>query len=775
MEEGKYPIQEASECIKLLSLVRRSLHWDYVFFFTIEHPTNHQHFMFNNMQQTVGWLKSGQPNDELVYKTPYCLFGSQGAALHEEAGAHPLDFRISMRIKASDTGWSLVSSAERDLPSFQKILHDHAVKECYFGGIMTDKCLAPIVKDTQHVVPNVRTIIFSDGICPKNDETVTNMLEQLSDIDVEWISSEEMLNLGTSTYASPRRYSTYRRRSSTASETLGRLPTESDSTNSMGMDSNIPGGTHILKKWLKIQGQSTRQCHDIRPQLFRFVCDFQNCSTTAKLCMLCESLTSEEVNTNVEPYGVNLVHIAIGSLTELLVHKFFEMFDIDPNIRTGSGKSTVLLASERGRVSILERILRHSRLMSLTTYTPDNRCGFTPIMIASLKGDLMLVTRLLRAAYRFNVTAAEVLRYQAKVTRQSVLMMAVSAPLATEDKVSLEKYADVVQFLIKEETAEERLYRLLILTDTWGWNAVHFAVCSQLASLIPWRKLLPRFMSALLNHCKPISDETASLVTPSNLHLAAWSGIASSIPVMFSENSDYDSYTMKIRGRYYTPLDFAILQRNFACARHLCRLGFKCLECRGEYASEFLHFLLLSGDGVTAQIMLRDTSNGIPADEDLLELLSRIEYAGTCTFTMTSGRVPLKHYTYECLTTGRKLCLVCALHCHGSVIRGCRRLGLARNHCECSKQHCCSINTINAREKQGYRFSPRPIDISRIKDVDFSEGSELFELVEELARNSHEVWGASKIRAGWRYGEVRDNTKKLHPGMWFYTSLSPFF
>eukprot|EP01138_Halocafeteria_seosinensis_P013740 gb/GECG01014031.1/.p1 GENE.gb/GECG01014031.1/~~gb/GECG01014031.1/.p1 ORF type:complete len:2125 (+),score=205.59 gb/GECG01014031.1/:1-6375(+) len=779
VEGGRRPIEDAHECIQLLSLVRRAIHWDYVFFFGIDHPINHQDFRFNDMQRNAGKLKTSEAAGN---ETPYCVFGSSGALLHDDTEVHPLDFRLSTRIKVTDSGWSLVSSAERDLPSLQKILHDHDVKECYIGGILTDKCLAPAVKDIQRVAPNLRTLVFSDGICPKNDEAITSMLEQLSEINVEWVSTEDTLktlaakgtgDLGFPSGKTPRRSSMYRRRSSTASETLGRLPVESaDSEELEAIDASELGGTSSLKTWLKYQSQSTRKCHETRPSLFYYLYEFQRCSTVAKLSILCEDLTSREVDTIIEPYGLNMAHIAITWLSESLAHRFFSMFDIDPNVRTGSGKSLVHLACERGRSSLLEMVLKHKRLLSRTLYTPDSRCGFSPMMLACLRGDISLATLLLKAATKLDIATAEVLRYQAKVTRHSALTLAFSAPLATEGKVPLRRYADLIQYLLLEEPSLERRYRLLVLSDTWSWNAVHFSVCSEIASLIPWRSILGKYMPLLLNHCKPMVDEKTSILTPSNLHIAAWSGIPSSIPVLVDDQADYESYVMKIRGRHYTPLDFAILQRHFACARFLCRLGFQCLECRGDYASEFLHFLLLSGDAVTAHTMLRDSANDVRLDDAFLELLSRIEYTGTCSFTMTSGRLPLTQYMYQLPSSGKRICLVCAFQCNDTWLSQCRRLGLVEGHCECSRKTCRSITMVNERERQGYRFHPQPIDISQVHDVDFSEGSELFQLVEELARNSHEVWGASKIRGGWRYGEVRDNTKKLHPGLRPYWMLS---
>jgi len=41
--------------------------------------------------------------------------------------------------------------------------------------------------------------------------------------------------------------------------------------------------------------------------------------------------------------------------------------------------------------------------------------------------------------------------------------------------------------------------------------------------------------------------------------------------------------------------------------------------------------------------------------------------------------------------------------------------------------------------------------------------AELQVLVEQLARNVHEVWAAKRISDGWRFGPKRDDARKEHP------------
>ena len=45
-------------------------------------------------------------------------------------------------------------------------------------------------------------------------------------------------------------------------------------------------------------------------------------------------------------------------------------------------------------------------------------------------------------------------------------------------------------------------------------------------------------------------------------------------------------------------------------------------------------------------------------------------------------------------------------------------------------------------------------------------------LIEELARNTHEVWAAERIAQGWKYGAKRDDERKHHPDLVPYDELS---
>ena len=49
---------------------------------------------------------------------------------------------------------------------------------------------------------------------------------------------------------------------------------------------------------------------------------------------------------------------------------------------------------------------------------------------------------------------------------------------------------------------------------------------------------------------------------------------------------------------------------------------------------------------------------------------------------------------------------------------------------------------------------------------------ELNSLVEEMAKNVHEVWAQTRISQGWTYGAERNDAEKKHPCLVPYDELS---
>lgn len=63
-------------------------------------------------------------------------------------------------------------------------------------------------------------------------------------------------------------------------------------------------------------------------------------------------------------------------------------------------------------------------------------------------------------------------------------------------------------------------------------------------------------------------------------------------------------------------------------------------------------------------------------------------------------------------------------------------------------------------------YLPQPMDTS---DVVLSD--QLNDLVEQMAKNVHEVWAKSRMEQGWIYGAERNDTLKHHPCLVAYEDL----
>jgi ryanodine receptor 2 len=64
-------------------------------------------------------------------------------------------------------------------------------------------------------------------------------------------------------------------------------------------------------------------------------------------------------------------------------------------------------------------------------------------------------------------------------------------------------------------------------------------------------------------------------------------------------------------------------------------------------------------------------------------------------------------------------------------------------------------------------YLPNPIDTS---DVKLPE--ELQPLVEQIARNVHEVWAQNRLSQGWTLGPERSDIQKTHPCLVPYDELT---
>lgn len=63
-------------------------------------------------------------------------------------------------------------------------------------------------------------------------------------------------------------------------------------------------------------------------------------------------------------------------------------------------------------------------------------------------------------------------------------------------------------------------------------------------------------------------------------------------------------------------------------------------------------------------------------------------------------------------------------------------------------------------------YIPSPADT---QGVNLPE--DLLPLIEEMAKNVHEVWSQNRMKDGWTYGPVRDDSNKKHPCLIPYEEL----
>jgi hypothetical protein len=64
-------------------------------------------------------------------------------------------------------------------------------------------------------------------------------------------------------------------------------------------------------------------------------------------------------------------------------------------------------------------------------------------------------------------------------------------------------------------------------------------------------------------------------------------------------------------------------------------------------------------------------------------------------------------------------------------------------------------------------YKPQTIDTSQVH-----LSTDLQELIERLAENTHDHWARKRIDEGWRYGPKRNDSKKEHPDLVPYAVLS---
>ena len=65
------------------------------------------------------------------------------------------------------------------------------------------------------------------------------------------------------------------------------------------------------------------------------------------------------------------------------------------------------------------------------------------------------------------------------------------------------------------------------------------------------------------------------------------------------------------------------------------------------------------------------------------------------------------------------------------------------------------------------QYQPKPLDTT---DIQLPE--ELMPLIEQMARNVHEVWAEGRVSQGWTWGPERSDRLRQHPCLVSYEELS---
>ena len=256
--------------------------------------------------------------------------------------------------------------------------------------------------------------------------------------------------------------------------------------------------------------------------------------------------------------------------------------------------------------------------------------------------------------------------------------------------------------------------------DKEGWSALHFAARSGLLARIDWA-LLDGVLETV-----PVNLTTRAGLTM--LHLSVWNGHAASVAVLLGSwpgrrnpwrsrvqldmplsvravgclRAERYTQTHHVlshpQGRDHTELDLAIMRRHVDCARLLIRAGSFCRVFAGPMCEQLLHRLLLLGDGIAAELLLRNEANEVHVNKVLLSITRSMKYPDSCTFTFAGYHNPMCQHLYKCTVCDQTVCLVCSYKCHKTTpwrhsVEHQHELvymGSVEGYCGCLKVSVCS-------------------------------------------------------------------------------------
>lgn len=479
------------------------------------------------------------------------------------------------------------------------------------------------------------------------------------------------------------------------------------------------------------------------------------------------------------------------------------------------GSTALLIAIEAEASVAASVLLQSSKREALLT---PNKFGVTPLIAACRNTDEPLVRRLLMAiensgvdlwehilhADNFGLTAmmATCTAARRSESRSSewpsastlalessseelggqALMRRDSTTDAVRTEEVLRNAASIIGSLLGPGGSSIVKRELFIQTDDEQWSPLHYAAKSGVLSVIDWTPL----RSGSVLRSLPCAASCRAGFTP--LHLAVWNGRAAATAILLDDHawpqrqnpwSGLIRPNQGLRSRPHTTLDLALMQGHTDCARVVVRAGGVCRVATARASDEFLHRLVLMGDGVALGLLLRRDENQVHVTQEALAMVRGMKYPHTCTFTFADSSSLTAQHMFYCTECSERVCVVCKEKCHPEEkatyhLQRKHRLTylgvVSASYCGCKKDRCRAVAAVDDREAEGYKYVPNPIDTSGslLKSV---PGSELDELTTMLARNSHEVWARERQRQGWTYGVPRDNKLLKHPSLLPYAYL----
>ena len=172
---------------------------------------------------------------------------------------------------------------------------------------------------------------------------------------------------------------------------------------------------------------------------------------------------------------------------------------------------------------------------------------------------------------------------------------------------------EIVELLLQLESSSEQRVNLLRAQDTAGWSALHYAARSGLLGYLHWIDMLGDSVRTI-----PVNLRTRSGVTM--LQLAVWNGHVDSVKCLLTPWPDAANpwrsrllvnRPIKAVDAQLTELDLALMKRFVECSRVLVRARCVAMCFRGYVCDQLLNRLVLMGDGVGVELLLRHVRGGL--------------------------------------------------------------------------------------------------------------------------------------------------------------------